>query len=510
MGALDDTRETLRVSASYADVDEGIDDRFNRRFLLALAGLLVASLWLRPMVSSLWVDETGSWWVVKDGIREAVSRSTTYQGQSPLYYLILWTTRVVGGRSEVVLRLPSLLFAGVAAFLLYRLAVRLVDPEFGLLAVVAFAGWPGIGFAASDARPYALAVLAVIASTLTLVEALDSGRRRAAVLYVFLAALVLYSHYLFGLVLVAHLAYAIVRVREGSTPVTRRGVVLTGAAIAVVAIPLGAQLLSLWSRRGSLTLQDQPSVQWLAFFLVPPAAVAALVLGGCVSALAGGISVRPRGLSRASWVLMLAWLIVPLGTLLTVSVLTPIRFLALRYTLSAAPAGALMFAWVVRSLRPRTARRIVAGLFAILSVLALGNPLKMAQDWRGAAAAVNVQADEHTVVFVHPAFIESTQLDWLTDPERRSYLLSPLSYYPMQGRVVLLPATFDDSSRGFVAEEARGVPDGTDRVLLVTNFGGAGFGPWLDGHLGAQGWTAQRVGDFGEIEITEFDRPAQP
>jgi len=292
--------------------------------------------------------------------------------------------------------------------------------------------------------------------------------------------------------------------------VTRRGVVLAVAAIALAALPLGAQILSLWSRRGSLTLLDQPSVQWLAFFLVAPAAVTALVLGGSVAGLTGGIGVRPKALSRASFMLVFGWLVVPLCVLLAVSVLTPVRFLALRYTLMVAPAGALVFAWTVRSLSPQTARRIVVSVFAIASVLALGNPMKMSQDWRGAAAIVNARADEDTVVFVHPAFIESKQLDWLTDPERRSYLLSPLSYYPMRGRVFVLPFTYEDATRHYMLQLVDRAMPGADRILFVTNFGGAGFGPWLDGRLGTDGWTTHLLATFGDMQVVQFDLPAPP
>ena len=42
-------------------------------------------LWLLPLSSSLWLDETLTWWVIKDGAGHAIGRAFTYQ-QSPLYY----------------------------------------------------------------------------------------------------------------------------------------------------------------------------------------------------------------------------------------------------------------------------------------------------------------------------------------------------------------------------------------------------------------------------------------
>ena len=92
------------------------------RWLAILTAVVIFSLWVMPLFSSLWLDELGTWWVVKDGAGDTIHRALTFHGQSPLYYLIVWSARVVGGRSELVLRLPSLIAAVVSAVLLYRLA----------------------------------------------------------------------------------------------------------------------------------------------------------------------------------------------------------------------------------------------------------------------------------------------------------------------------------------------------------------------------------------------------
>src|SRR4051812_36701726 len=73
------------------------------------------------ITSSFWLDETATFWVVKDGLREVVSRSWQWSGQSALYYLTAWT----GLRAapyiglEAALRAPSLLSMLLAAVLIY-------------------------------------------------------------------------------------------------------------------------------------------------------------------------------------------------------------------------------------------------------------------------------------------------------------------------------------------------------------------------------------------------------
>src|SRR5437588_11304988 len=69
------------------------------------------------ITSSYWLDETTTFWVVKDGLLEVVSRSWQWSGQSALYYLTAWT----GLRAapyiglEATMRAPSLLSMVLAA-----------------------------------------------------------------------------------------------------------------------------------------------------------------------------------------------------------------------------------------------------------------------------------------------------------------------------------------------------------------------------------------------------------
>jgi mannosyltransferase len=407
--------------------------------------------------------------------------------------------------------MPSLVALAFAAFLLYRLTTRLVDVELGRLAVLCFVGWPGIAFAASDARPYALAIFFVVASTLAVVRWLDTGHLGSLTIYVLLAALVVYAHYLFGLALVPQWVYAVVRIREGSTPVNLKRLLAVVGAIILATLPLLAQLLSLWGRRASLGLAEDASVELLAQLLVPPAVVGAVVLGGVLAASSGKIMFRLKPLERPTLVLLFVWLLFPLGALFIEAIVLPVRFLSLRYTLAAAPAAVLIAAWVMESVDPDAARRIVAAVFAILAVLALGGRLKADEDWRGAAAAVQRIADARTIVLAHPAFIESAQLDWFNDPERRSELLSPISYYPVPGRVVLLPYEFNDSTEKYLSDVLRNDIGGADRLVLLTRFPGIPYGPWLDGRLGPSGWTSEIIGDYGTIEVVEFSRsPTTP
>jgi len=487
------------------DVDPDAAARYHARVLWALALLGGGVLWLRPIASSFWMDELVTWWTIKGSLGETVSRSLTYQGTSPLYYAISWGVAQVG-RSEWMLRVPSLAASFVAVYLMYRLAVRLVDREFARLTVVAFVVWPAISFEASNARAYAIAVMLAVGSWLALVRWLDEGQRSDVVLYVACAVLVIYTHYLFALIVPAQLLYALVRAREGSAQVRTRSIWLSMAAIAALSLPTVAQLVSLFGRSASLTIPGEVSVGWLSDLLVPAAAIAALVLGGALAWLSDKVSLHVPPMRRSAVVLVLSWLLLPLLVLGAISLFTPLRFLTARYTLSAAPAACLLLAGCFRAIGPASARRIVVFVFVILSVLQLAGPFKATEDWRWAAAEAQSMQSGRTVVLLHPALVESSQLDWFADPERNSYLLTPTSYYDFPDEVIGVPYLVTAEGEAYLGAQLDAVLPRVDTVVLVTRFPVVPYRAWLEGRLGELGWEVARVESRGSMVVVQFAR----
>jgi 4-amino-4-deoxy-L-arabinose transferase-like glycosyltransferase len=479
------------------------------RSLSIATAFAIVGLWLVPLFSSLWVDELGTWWVVKDGLGDAVDRAFRFHGQSPLYYAIVWAFRTVGGNSEAVLRLPSLIAAAVSVVLLYRLARTLIGREAARLAVLVFAAGQVVAFEASEARPYAMATTAVIASTYVLVRWLDDGHRWDLALgYALLAVTVVWLHYLFALALVPHALYAFMRLRRRETEVPVRRLAAVALLVTAGVLPLAVQLASLWDRRSSLSIPSDGSVAGLAFVLVPPVLAASLFLGSLLARAQGRVLIEPVRARSSTLVLLSSWLVFPVVTLYLVSALTPLTFLSPRYFASVAPAAALIAGWGVASLQPAAARRIVAIALALLSILAFGGTLKNGEDWQGAAAFEREHADPDTIVLVHPALVESAQLDWFSDPEKRSYLLSVQSYYPMVGRVTPMPYVLDDAARGYLEGLVTGELAGVDRFLLVTRYTQVPYRDWLDGRLTPDGYRSTVIGTFGVITIFEFSRSA--
>jgi mannosyltransferase len=490
------------VAVSGTDTDE----RGHARILAVLTGLVVLALWMVPMISSLWLDELGTWWVVKAGLRQAIDRAWTFQGQSPLYYVIEWAARAIGGDTEIVLRLPSLAASVGSALILAGLVRRLIGREAARVSVLVFAATSVVAFEASEARPYAIATLAVVAATSALVRWLDQGGWAHAIVYTVLAVLVVWVHYLFALVLISHGVYALVRLRRGQTGVALRHLAAVAGLVVAGVLPLLIQAASLWGRRSSLSVPADATIQDLLAVCVPPVLMGAIFLGGLLARLQGRLTVSPPAVRPSSLVLFASWLLIPVATLFLVSAVTPVTLLSPRYFAAVTPAAAAIAGWAISAIEPAAARRIIAGVLAIFSVLAFGGILKNGEDWRGAAVFERQHADPGTRVLLHPALVESAQLDWFDDPERRSYLLSVASYYPMDGRVTPMPYILDGEARDYLEGLVTGELAGVDRFLLVTRYPQVPFRDWLDGRLTPEGYASRVIGTFGAIQVIEFSR----
>ena len=132
-----------------------------------------------------------------------------------LYYafMYVWSFIVGPTASETWMRLPSVLFGVAGLWALYRLGTRLHGPGTGLLAA---------GFAAvnayhiemsEEARAYTLWALLATLSWDALVDALDTGERRAWLRYVAWTTVAFYAHFFTLFVIAAQVVVVAMRSR---------------------------------------------------------------------------------------------------------------------------------------------------------------------------------------------------------------------------------------------------------------------------------------------------------
>jgi 4-amino-4-deoxy-L-arabinose transferase-like glycosyltransferase len=471
----------------------------------------VARFWIAPLGSSFWLDETGTFWTIKDGLLPMFARLQEWPSINAAYGLVCSAAYALGGAHEYVMRLPSVISIALASLLLYRLAKRLLDAASALPALVVFICSETVVFAACDARPYALLLLAVTGSTLALVRWLNTRSPGNAMAYVITAALVPYVHYLAWPVLAVHAVYALVRLREGG-PVRLKRLLIAAAAIAVLVAPLGPVFWSLFRSRALRSFAAKPPVPSFAAILAPPVLVCAAALGLLVAwVVCGHLAATPSRLPVSSVVLLVTLAAAPVFLLFAFSILTSTSIFFPRYMIESQVAVALLAGWAIGRLQPVAARFVVAASVIVFSLGAFGSlghlwPVHGGEDWRGAMAAVRrIAGNSRMPVMVQSGFVESSKLK--VDGEPPSYLMAPLALYPAAGDVHQVPYNMDERARLYLESSVVPLLARADRFLLVTRGANQGYDVWIAGRL--PGYSSRDVGNFAGVDVILYqsDQP---
>ncbi|MBV8907213.1 MAG: glycosyltransferase family 39 protein, partial [Acidobacteriia bacterium] len=408
----------------------------------------VIRLWILPLRSGFWLDETGTAWTIRGGAGEVIARSLRWPSQMPLYSLLEWAVSKVAGMHEWALRFPSLLAAGAATWMLYRVAKRFLNREAALLAAVIFACSEPVYFAAADARSYALGVAAMIGSSLLLLRWLERPTLANAAGYSLAAAFMLYMHYSFGVALAVHAIWVLYCAYQGKV-VKWAGLMAMAGATILLLVPVWPHLRVLLTGGGMYGFAATPRGADLMEWFAPPVLVCALLAG----LLASGLLFRRFELAspaaeRNAFPMLVAWAAVPALLIYLVSTFTGLKMFLPRYMLSSVPGIALLAAWAFSAIRPPQASLIAAALFAIFTVASAGvRDYAHGGDWRQAINVVNRVSDHETPVLVRSGFVESTSMNWWEDSERFGFLFAPLTVYPVKGNVVRLPYSFNNAAR---------------------------------------------------------------
>jgi len=330
--------------------------------------------------------------------------------------------------------------------------------------------------------------------------------------FVVLSAAIPYFHYLFVIVYLVFLIYCAYLRGSGEAPASWKDLLTAGVLIVLLTVPL------LWNAvhtkrvpaEASFALTPQ-AAQLFSGFLTPVLG-SSLLVGVLVSLLVcGACGATLAALSRSTWLLLVGWLTIPILFLYLLARFTPFEVFVPRYFLTAVPALALWIGWIVRSLEPPRARIIVGAVMVLASITTFGaihwhqSASTHGEDWRSAAAVVKAAGiSESTPVLIRVGLIESANIRWDLNIDHDSPLLSPISKYPVPGRIVLVPY-------GISQEAANYLQDVYTRVLLpVDTFIFIGRNgeviPWLRGWFLGHGFAATRIGNPEGIIVLRFRR----
>jgi hypothetical protein len=208
--------------------------------VLAVVALTVLGAVLRVIVAhqSVFADELSTYWIsATHGLGGVLSllystgRIHHAEITPPLSFLASWLTTRAGTSSEL-LRLPALIAGTATIPLVYVLGLRTVGRRAALLACALTALSAFMIYYSAEARAYGLLMLLLVGSTLSMLLALDTGRRRYWVLYAVCSAAAFYTHYTCLFVLAVQLVWLL-----WTEPRARRPALLANGAAALLVIP---------------------------------------------------------------------------------------------------------------------------------------------------------------------------------------------------------------------------------------------------------------------------------
>jgi len=479
--------------------------------LALLMAAAIVRLWVMPLPSSFWVDETGTAFVVRRGAGDP-TLSVARQVPASIYYILPSLMDRFFGLSETAYRIPSLVAMGVALWFIGRLAARLIHPQAAWFAAFACLLFRGFNYQAADARPYALGTCVLAVSLWLLARWLDEGRWRHGLGFAVLAALLWRIHLVFWPLYAIYVVYAAIRLARRETRVQAGALAAVFGAVAVSLVPVMFQALSLMKEAGAHVVVPRPSLLELVYAVklgfVASVGLAAALLG---SALRWG-----RGETRLpadAWALVGAWWLALPALLFGFSWLTGHSVFVPRYLYLGLPGAALAATAAVATSLPARHWRCAALGAGVAALALLGRwdvlwPPHHNSDWRSASRAVSELVRERAAPVACPSpYIEAKPPAWSPDYPADGFLYSHLVVYPVQGKVYPLP--FEPEPESLAAAEdllwTKLAPAG--RFMVYGPAGGAGkWAQWFASRLPAGLWGQQRRGNFGDVSVIVFER----
>ena len=472
--------------------------------IYALALTLAISTWFVAIRAPLWLDETISFFVIKGGFSEILSR----QGWPgvPAYPYLLWLWAKAVGTGEIALRISSVLAMLGAVYLLYRSARELFDSDVAVIAAILFCLHPIITSESIDVRPYSFAALAITSSIFVLARLRHNDSNWLAALFGLSAAFIVYFQLLFVVILPA-LVLCFFAVKAGAPKILWRQFRVALLTFALAFLPVVPGLRYMFHTSGVHVYAEAPAFWQLRGTLAPARLALCLAATLLIAGAARRLDLRSLREGRA--ILFCGSLaLVPILSLYFVSMGTSIHIFLDRYCIVAVPGIALCWAWVVGLINSRSLRLLFCTvLVAVTAYHSFTSPSSRVHNytWKYALEAAERNASrDNSPVLICSDLPESDHMPMPVGAAiKDSALFSPLSYYPLSVPVVPLPRTLNEAAIQAGSRFLREAANRREHFLALAFEPSYETLDWLASN--AEGThDVHELGTFDRVKILEF------
>lgn len=455
--------------------------------LACAAAYLAARYWIPGLFRGFDTDEYLSLWVTSEGLSETVDRAHHFQGNSPLYFMLLWVWRQVVGASPFMLAIPSLACFVAALWHTYALGRDLDRPEAGLLAAFVLASGGGRVTELLEVRPYGLLMLAVVLSARALLRWLADADPKDGVRLVVYTWVALAMTPFAAVIAIAWTVGIATAWRRGHLPGRRSmpWMIALGVALGALLLP---QFLLLTGRSEELSYASMPTLGTLfkSFSLLP-------VLLGCALGIVAFRSRAEKGpdLRSPAMRTVFVWALSSSVALFVASHLTGDSVFLIRYLLPARPAIAILVAMVLVRIVDIRGRTVAVAVLVALSLLGYSSDFKGEPGWQPAiewAGGQLAEVDGAGAVLFDLNLVESEVLERANDPDWVPYLQAPLAHHGVAGEHFGLTRAGGVEARRYTDELMTDLTTRFDSIAVVA-----------DGRSLHIDLVEQRLGDAGFV-----------
>jgi len=437
--------------------------------LLTLAAAILRFIFLSS--KSFWLDEGFTAALAVEPFIQPIREMLHGQAAvyMTLYFAIMHCWSLVGGSSEISMRLPSVIFATATVPLIYVLGAELVDRRVGLTAAILLSVNVSCIEYGQEARAYAMVGMLATLSSLLFVRCIKRGSREGYRGYFLAALLCSYAH-LFGILVLLAQGLSLFLFRTDRE--TRNRLMACVIVAAILSVP--PIVLSIIGDFGGMVWVPLTTVQAIIRVFAAfagacwgnPTGAPSRILFSIYLAIIGVAVVGASERERPVIGFLLLSVLVPVAIDLLVSIFKPL--FVTRYLLIGLPFFVLLAAIGLMRIKPRAVMVLIAVSIITMSLSQdrdfYDSPPK--EDWRGAINFVATHSERGDLLLIFPDW-ERAPVDYYSSRHTR-----PVYFRVIADRLKTLNATADASGgkagtlRSFLA--ARGV-NSYARVWVLTN-----------------------------------------